>query len=178
MLHGAPIKFEIRSENGATRLTGAFPYNSQTTLGNGRREQFAPGSFRARIESGEPIYLLAGHDIEKPLASTAAGSLTLRDSAEALHLDAYVVPTTSWAQDALAALAAGLTKGISPGFRVPQGGETVSRSADGLLRTVTKADLFEFSLVTRPAYDAAQMSARSWDLTAPAPRPLSILRYR
>src|SRR5262245_14224133 len=101
MLHGAPIKFEIRSENGATRLTGAFPYNSQTTLGNGRREQFAPGSFRSRIDSGENIFLLAGHDIEKPLASTEAGSLTLRDGTDALHLDAYVVPSTSWAQDAL-----------------------------------------------------------------------------
>lgn len=162
MLHGAPIQFEIRSEGGATRLSGRFPYGAEAALGNGRRERFAARAFRSRIEAGEPIFLLAGHDIEKPLASTEAGSLTLRDSAEALHLDAYVVPSTSWAQDALAALAAGLTKGISPGFRVPQGGEVVTQSADGLLRTVTNADLYEFSLVTRPAYDQAQIAARNW----------------
>jgi len=82
-----------------------------------------------------------------------------------LHIEARVVPSTSWANDALAALAAGLTKGISPGFRVAPGGDVVTRSADGLLRTVTRADLFEVSLVTRPAYDAAQIAARSWAIT-------------
>jgi len=98
------------------------------------------------------------------LASTEAGSLTLRDADDALHIEARVAATTSWATDALAALAAGLTKGISPGFRVQSGGDIVTRSADGLLRTVTAADLFEVSLVTRPAYDAAQIAARSWEL--------------
>ncbi|NKL23479.1 HK97 family phage prohead protease [Rhizobium leguminosarum] len=164
MLYGAPISLEIRAEGGATRLTGRFPYGSETTLGNGKRERFATRAFRSRIEARENIFLLAGHDPEKPLASTEAGSLTLRDSDDALHIEARVAPTTSWAQDALAALAAGLTKGISPGFRVSPGGDIVTRSADGLLRTVNAADLFEVSLVTRPAYDQAQIAARSWDL--------------
>ncbi|NLS03293.1 HK97 family phage prohead protease [Rhizobium sp. P32RR-XVIII] len=164
MLYGAPTTFEIRTEGGSTRLSGAFPYGSETTLGNGRRERFAGRAFRARIEAGENIFLLAGHDPEKPLASTEAGSLTLRDDDNALHIEARVAATTSWAHDALAALAAGLTKGISPGFRVSPGGDMVTRSADGLLRTVTTADLFEVSLVTRPAYDQAQIAARSWTL--------------
>jgi HK97 family phage prohead protease len=164
MLFGAPISFEVRTEGGASRLSGRFPYGAETSLGNGRRERFAARAFRSRIEAGENIFLLAGHDPEKPLASTEAGSLTLRDDDEALHIEARVAATTSWANDALAALAAGLTKGISPGFRVQSGGDMVTRSADGLLRTVTAADLFEVSLVTRPAYDAAQIAARSWDL--------------
>lgn len=164
MLWGAPITLEVRAEGGATRLSGRFPYGAETALGTGRRERFAPGAFRSRIMAGENIFLLAGHDPEKPLASTEAGSLTLRDDEDALHIEARVAPTTSWAQDALAALAAGLTKGLSPGFRVPAGGDTVTRSAEGLLRTVTQADLFEVSLVTRPAYDAAQLAARSWTL--------------
>ena len=108
--------------------------------------------------------MLAGHDMQKPLASTEAGSLTLRDGEDALHIEARVAPTTSWAADALAALAAGLTKGLSPGFQVPPGGDVVTRSADGLLRTVTRADLFEISMVTRPAYDAAQIAARNWQV--------------
>lgn len=164
MLFGAPIALEVRSEGGATRLSGRFPYGAETTLGEGRRERFASGAFRARVASGEAIFLLAGHDPEKPLASTEAGSLTLRDDDDALHVEARVAPTTSWAQDALAALSAGLTKGLSPGFRVPSGGDLVTRSGEGLLRTVTRADLLEVSLVTRPAYDAAQLAARSWTL--------------
>jgi HK97 family phage prohead protease len=164
VLYGAPISFEVRTEGGASRLSGRFPYGAETSLGNGRRERFAARAFRSRIEAGENVFLLAGHDPEKPLASTEAGSLTLRDADDALHIEARVAATTSWATDALAALAAGLTKGISPGFRVQSGGDIVTRSADGLLRTVTAADLFEVSLVTRPAYDAAQIAARSWEL--------------
>src|SRR3546814_4816832 len=112
-----------------------------TTLGDGRRERFAARAFRHRIEAGENIFLLAGHDAEKPLASTEAGSLSLRDGDDALHIEARVVASTTWATDALAALAAGLTKGLSPGFRVKPGGDLVTRTAEGLLRTVTAADL-------------------------------------
>jgi HK97 family phage prohead protease len=163
MLWGAPISFEVRAEGGSTLLRGAFPYGSETVLGDGRRERFAARAFRSRIEAGENIFFLAGHDMEKPLASTEAGSLTLRETDDALHIEARVVPSTSWAHDALAALAAGLTKGISPGFRVAPGGDTVTRSAEGeLLRTVNRADLFEISMVTRAAYDQAQIAARNW----------------
>ncbi|MDX1240572.1 HK97 family phage prohead protease [Sinorhizobium medicae] len=164
MLYGAPANFEVRGEGASTVLSGRFPYGAETMLGSGRRERFAARAFSSRIEAGENIFLLAGHDPEKPLASTEAGSLTLRDDDDALHIEARVAATTSWAHDALAALAAGLTKGISPGFRVAPGGDVVTRSADGLLRTVNAAELFEVSLVTRPAYDAAQIAARSWAL--------------
>lgn len=179
MLFGAPTAFEVRAEGGATRLSGRFPYGAETALGEGRRERFAPGAFRARVAAGENVFLLAGHDPEKPLASTEAGSLTLRDDDEALHVEARVAATTSWAADALAALAAGLTRGLSPGFRVPAGGDVVTRAAAGLLRTVTRADLFEVSLVTLPAYGAAQISARSWALAeTPAPRMAHLRRWR
>jgi HK97 family phage prohead protease len=100
----------------------------------------------------------------KPIAWTEAGSLSLRDVDDALHIEARVSPATSWANDVLASLGLGLTKGLSPGFRVPPGGDTVTRSGDDLLRTVQQADLFEVSLVTRPAYSAAQIAARSWAL--------------
>lgn len=180
MLYGAPIAFEVRSEGVATRLSGRFPYGVETTLGDGRRERFAARAFRSRIAAGENIFFLAGHDMEKPLASTEAGSLTLRDDDDALHIEARVVPSTSWAQDVLASLAAGLTKGLSPGFRVAPGGDVVKRSAAGLLRTVSAADLFEVSLVTRAAYDQAQIAARSWQLTdsnIAVPRP-ALARWR
>ncbi len=165
MLYGAPTAFEVRAEGGATRLSGRFPYGAETSLGDGRRERFASRAFRSRIEAGENIFFLAGHDMEKPLASTEAGSLTLRDDDDALVIEARVLPSTSWASDALASLAAGLTKGLSPGFRVAPGGDVVTRSVGVVLRTVTHADLFEISLVTRAAYDQAQIAARSWQVT-------------
>ncbi|WP_206659505.1 HK97 family phage prohead protease, partial [Hansschlegelia zhihuaiae] len=115
------------------------------------------------------IHLLFGHDFSKPLASRAAGALRLTDSDNELTVEATIGGGTSWARDFLAAHAEGLIRGLSPGFRVADGGERVERRGDGVLRTVTAAALFELSAVTRPAYPAAQIEARAWEAaTAPS----------
>lgn len=163
MLWGAAIGgLEVRSEGGATRLRATFPYGTTADLAPGRAEMFAPRAFAARIEAGEEIHLLAGHSYDRPLASTRAGTLSLRDGDDALTLEATVDAATSWARDFLAAHDAGLIRGLSPGFRVDAGGERIERRGDGVLRTITAASLFEVSAVTVPAYPAAQIEARSW----------------
>jgi HK97 family phage prohead protease len=168
MLWGMTLgTLEVRAEGGETRLRASFPYGRETNLAEGRAEVIAPRAFAKRIEAGEDIHLLFGHDYDRPLASRAAGSLTLRDADDALHLEARVAPDTSWARDFLAAHSAGLIRGLSPGFRVPPGGDAVERRGSGLLRTVKAAELFELSAVTVPAYDAAQIEARSWAAADP-----------
>ncbi len=163
MLWGASLgALELRSEGGATRLRAAFPYSAETELAPGRREIIAPRAFAARIEAGADIHLLAGHDYEKPLASRAAGTLTLRDTDAALELEATIDGGTTWARDFLAAHASGLIRGLSPGFRVPTGGERIERRGADLVRTITAAELFELSAVTVPAYSQAQIEARAW----------------
>lgn len=170
MLWGASLgALELRSEGGATRLRAAFPYGAETELAAGRREVIAPRAFSARIEAGEDIHLLAGHDYEKPLASRAAGTLTLRDTDTALELEAMIDAGTTWARDFLAAHASGLIRGLSPGFRVPTGGEKIERRGQDLLRTITAAQLFELSAVTVPAYPQAQIEARAWATGAEPP---------
>lgn len=170
MLWGGNIgALEVRQEGGETRLSARFPYGAQTELAPGRLEVIAPRAFRGRIEAGEDVHLLAGHDYDKPLASRAAGNLTLTDTADALMIEARIDGGTSWARDFLAAHAAGLIRGLSPGFRVPVGGEKVEQRGAGLLRTVTRADLFEVSAVTVPAYPAAQIEARAWQAVGERP---------
>lgn len=164
MLWGASLGgLELRSEGGATHLRAAFPYGAETELAPGRREIFAARAFSDRIEAGEDIHLLAGHDWEKPLASRAAGTLTLTDTDAALVLEARIDGGTSWSRDFLAAHASGLIRGLSPGFMVQPGGEKIENRGVGLLRTVTRAALFELSAVTVPAYPQAQIEARSWE---------------
>ena len=153
---------EIRAEGGSTRLTARFPYGAETELAPGRLEVIAPRAFADRINGGDEIHLLAGHSYDKPLASRSAGTLTLADTDEALEISATLDDGTSWARDFLAAHGSGLIKGLSPGFRVTPGGERIERRGAGMLRTIGKADLFELSAVTRPAYPAAQIEARSW----------------
>lgn len=172
---------EVReSEGGATRLRGIFPYGREASLGRGRTEVIAARAFGERIDAGEEIHLLAGHSFDRPIASRAAGTLELRNTESALEVEARIpgeLRAVSWVADLLAAHAAGLVRGLSPGFRVPPGGERVERRADGLLRTVTRAELFEVSIVTRPAYEAAQVEARCWQTGRGQPRP-ALARWR
>lgn len=164
MLWGGNLgALELRSEGGETRLRATFPYGAETELAPGRHEVIAARAFADRIEAGEDIHLLAGHDFNKPLASRAAGNLTLTDGDDALVIEATIADGTSWARDFLAAHAGGLIRGLSPGFRVERGGERIERRSSGTLRTITRAALMEISAVTRAAYPTAQIEARAWE---------------
>ena len=180
----APVQggLELRQEGSTTVIVGWFPYGEVATLsdtGRPRREVFAPGAFHARTADPEAeIHLLSGHDFNRPLASRKGGSLTLQETPEGLAFEARIPPEvtdTTHARDALALIRSGLAVGLSPGFRVPPNGATVEERDGGLLRTIREAQLFELSIVTRPAYEAAQVEARSWTPTRPA-APVHALR--
>jgi len=194
MLFGAAApSLELRNEDDGSRvLTGRFPYGAMAVLSDGGRrgrplkERFAPRAFGFRVDDPEAeISLLVGHDFGKPLASKLARTLTLTDSDDALTFEARILPdvaSTSHARDALALLSAGLATGLSPGFRMPP--ERAVPNAEEIedepnnpeegqhrarIRTILQALLFEISVVTRPAYDEAQVEARNWNPVAHAP---------
>jgi HK97 family phage prohead protease len=162
---------EVRAEDdGSVRVSGRFPYGQAAQLAPGRSEVFAPGS----LEPRQNTYLLSQHEFARPLASTGAGTLELRQESDALAFEARLSPEvagTSHGRDAVALIRSGLAVGLSPGFRVPPGGERVERRGDGLQRTVTRAELHELSIVTKPAFEAAQVEARSWSATERPWRP-------
>lgn len=165
MLLHAPIAttLETRAESdGSVRVSGAFRYQSVTTLGRyggrERREQFASGAFQF-----DAVDLLSQHTFDRPLASTDSGSLTLRSNEQGLEFEACISPEVagvSYVRDALALIRSGLAKGLSPGFVVED--ETVSEDDAGITRTIRKARLHELSIVTRAAYPQAQVEARNW----------------
>lgn len=178
MLYGGlSTALEVRAdEDGGVRLTGRFPYGELTELAPGRSEIFAVGSLEPRRDT----YLLSQHRFETPLASSGAGSLELRSAEDGLHFEARLSPdvaNTTHGADALALIRSGLAVGISPGFRVAKGGERVEQRAGGLVRTVSRAELHELSIVTRPAYESASVEARCWTPTAPT-RPNATWRWR
>lgn len=187
MLHAAAEGgIEVRQEGDGTRvLSGRFPYGVTATLSDGgrrgrpRKEKFAPRAFSYRVnEPNAEINLLVGHDFGKPLASRLSESLKLTDSNDALTFEARIAPEvadTSHGRDALALLAAGLAVGLSPGFRLPperavENAESIEREPNNpdegehgaIIRTVSAALLYELSIVTRPAFEEAQVEARNW----------------
>ena len=174
-----------RAPGGATRLRGRFPYNKRAVLSDGgktgrpRKEVIASRAFAYRVDDPkEDIHLLIGHSYDRPLASRGAGTLDLKDTADALLFDAVITDEmreVSWVKDALAAIGAGLILGISPGFRIPperavkdaetvedEGSDPENGMHNAIIRTVHAALLYELSLVTRPAYPEAQIEARDW----------------
>jgi HK97 family phage prohead protease len=189
---GAAGELEVRRERGGgTRLRGSFPYGKPAVLSDGgrtgrpKKEVIAPHGFAFRVnDPSKEIHLLLGHDFGQPLASKLTGTLELKDTAEALLLDATITPQiadTSFGRDALAMIGAGLAFGISPGFRLPPEravpraeAETITQEPDrpdegmhrAIIRTVNDALLYELSVVTRPAYKESQIEARNWDLDA------------
>ncbi len=170
---GAGGVLEIRAaSNGAARIAGRFPYGVRAVLSDGagrgrrREERFVPRAFERRIlDPQADIYLLAGHAFDRPLASRAAGSLVVVDNDDALTFEAELareVVETTHGRDALGLLRAGLASGLSPGFVVPPDGERVTDEGEAILRTINRADLFEISIVTVPAYATAQAETRNW----------------
>ena len=180
---------ELRAAgDGTRRLKGRFPYKKRAVIdsgGNGRRpkkEEFAPKAFAFAVDDPDrDIHLLSGHSFDKPLASKKARTLLLTDTDDALSFEAILTPEiqrTSWAQDFMAAFAAGLFGGISPGFRVapPEAVDKAEETTEedptlgnALIRTIFAAILFELSMVTRPAYDETEADLRSFTFD-PVPR--------
>lgn len=180
---------ELRKRaSGAMALHGRFPYNKRAVLSDGgrtgrpKKEVIAPRAFAYRVERPEEdIHLLVGHSFDKPLASRGAGTLDIADSDDALTFTATIteeMQEVSYVQDILAGIAAGLTLGISPGFRLPpkravpepeqiedEGHDPENGAHNAIIRTILAALLYEISIVTRPAYPEAQIEARSWETT-------------
>lgn len=164
MLWGGSLGgLEVRQEGEAVRVAGRFPYDTRTELAPGYFETIARGAFASRVNSDDDLHFLSGHDFEKPLASRKAGTLEVRQDDGALIFEATVAGNTTWARDFLAAHDAGLVRGLSPGFRVEQGGEKITRDGNMMHRRVTRAALVEVSAVTRGAYPSAQIEARNWN---------------
>ncbi|MBI1416079.1 MAG: hypothetical protein GC146_02545 [Limimaricola sp.] len=187
---GAIGELELRrkARDGSRRLRGKFPYKKRAILSDGgrtgrpRKEEFAPHAFAWRInQPDQDIHLLIGHDYGKPLASRSAGTLEIHDAADAVIFDATITPElqgAQYVQDFFAGFVAGLIGGISPGFRIPP--ERVAPKAEvtteeppsegmALIRTIFEALLYEFSMVTVPAYKDTTVEERGGLILPPDP---------
>lgn len=192
---------EIRKRaSGAMALRGRFPYGKPAVLSDGgrtgrpRKEIIAPKAFAYRVDKPEEdLHLLVGHQYSRPLASRGAGTFDVKDSANALTFEATIteeMQEVSYVRDILVSIRAGLTLGISPGFRLPpkravpepekiedEGHDPENGAHNAIIRTVMAALLYEVSIVTRPAYPEAQVEARSWDVARDGIKPAANLNH-
>ena len=159
------INFEMRAVDASgMKFSGyAAVFNSASRDLGGFVEFIKPGAFARSLASRNKIMLLWNHDTSMPLASTRNGSLTLREDARGLFVEA-TLPDTTLGRDIAAQVRSGLTDSMSFGFQVKRD----SWNATGDQRTLEDVALFEVSLVTSEAYSATAgtVSVRNYVATA------------
>lgn len=139
---------ELRA-SGRTLAGTAMRYGDTADV-FGMKERFETGSI---VPASDGVILNLQHDRARPLARSGGGGLELRDSADALGIEA-TLPMTREADDALELVRAGVLRGLSVEFEVLR-----ERFVDGV-RIVSRAILTGIGLVDRPAYPQSVVEAR------------------
>ena len=140
---------ELRAEG--MRLEGTILKYGE--ISPNHQERFLPGAFS--LDAGTTRWLDYRHDRTRVLAHTErGGGLTLRDSPEALLLEAEL-PNLPLSEKALSEIASGALSGLSIEFLAER------ESRDGEIRVVEKADLAGIGLVASPSYPASRVETRA-----------------
>jgi HK97 family phage prohead protease len=146
----------------ATSWSGASrPYFISSRREGMFLEQIARGAFADATAGHDSVDLRLEHREDGPkLASTASNTLRFSDQEKGLLLAAAVRKADPDAQLAVAKIRSGAYSGMSVGMVVRE--DTWGKASDGVtaLRTITRANLAEVSIVHRPANPAAMVEVR------------------
>ncbi|MCK1317187.1 HK97 family phage prohead protease [Bradyrhizobium sp. 23] len=115
-------------------------------------EQFDAAAFDSFFSASQDVVALWSHQDDRPLGRMSNRTLRVKPDAVGLWYTLTPDPTSPDGQEAIASVRSGLVHQVSISFWPDE--ETWSwADADTPLRTITKADLRELSLVTWPAYE-------------------------
>jgi HK97 family phage prohead protease len=151
---------DLAHTEGRTISGIAVPFNSPTTVYEAGRifdETWLPGSTKEAIaRRGDRMRLLGFHDSR---AFPIGKPTQMQDRTDGMWFEAYIADTRD-GNDALELLKIGALDGVSVGFSVPDGGDSWTPREDGTYdRTISRANIREFSLVNFPAFDDARVTS-------------------
>jgi Escherichia/Staphylococcus phage prohead protease len=155
---------ELRAGDGdGMTLAGyAAKFNTPTVIANKFREIIAPGAFTRALAAKQDVRALFNHDVNTVLGRTASGTLALAEDSTGLLFLCQLDPSNTEHKNIYASVKRQNISEMSFAF-LPNGenGEEWRQSKDGLVRTLRDVDLFDISVVTRPAYAGTSVQARS-----------------
>lgn len=139
-------------------------YNSVSEIFPGVYEKIATGAFSESLASFRTIKSFINHNPTKILSTTRSEpALEILDGDKFLEFTAPIPPTT-YGKDLIINLERGNIKGASFSFTIAENGDTYKKLSDGsLLRTITKAEIYEVGPVTNPAYEQTEVNLRNKD---------------
>lgn len=156
---------EFREDGDAAAISGyAAVFDKETVIGGGSwgfREVIAPTAFDEAIERDD-VRALFNHNPDILLGRTKSGTLRLDVDKKGLKYDVDL-PDTAAAKDVRTLIKRGDVSGSSFAFRVDEDEWDESDAKKGKLplRRILRAELFDVSPVTYPAYPQTSVSARS-----------------
>jgi HK97 family phage prohead protease len=143
-----PCAFEMKSLSADGTFEG---YASVFNNVDSQRDRVHPGAFKASIkERDKPVQLLWQHQWDKPIGVITA----LFEDARGLVVKGKLLMDVAQAREAYALLKAGVVRGLSIGYSVKRS----RRNPDSGIRELLDLNLWEISLVTQPANEAAQVT--------------------
>ena len=107
-----------------------------------------PGAYTETIKARRPL-MLYGHNPGRVIGKWTE----IAEDSKGLLVRGEFTPGHSDAQDVYASLKHGALNGLSIGFRIPEGGAEMAEER----RLLKRIDLFEISVVSMPADDAARI---------------------
>lgn len=158
-----PSKVEIRSNADGSRSISGYGvvWNSLSEDMGNWKEKIAPGAFTESLKTINPDPLiLYSHDDASILGRVSSGTATVQEDSTGVRFTCKL-PDTGPARDLIALAERGDLRSCSFGFSVPEGGDNWQDGGDFAIRNVTKAVLWEISIVGSPAYQASSFSLRS-----------------
>ena len=154
-------------------ITGyAVSFNEETVIAGLFREKVAPGAFDKSLRERPDVLTLYGHDYNRVLGRTIAGTLTLRPDRVGLDFSLTPDETTPDGQTAIGTVGRQDVRGCSFGFRVTRETWDEGDYDELPLRIVEEAELYEVTLTAAPAYPttSAALMERSAENKAAAVR--------
>lgn len=162
------ITAELRTTGDEMALVGrAASFNSLSKDLGGFREKIAPSAFSRSLRAGADVKFLVNHDPNHILGRTKSGTLQLSADSDGLNFRCHLNKDSQYHRDIYAAVKRGDLTECSFAFTVPKGGDSWADGTDPdsgarcAFRTLTDVDLVDASLVTYPAYNETNASARS-----------------
>lgn len=156
-----PVELRAEKREDKTKIVGhAAVFNTLSVELWGFREEVAPGAFTDSIKEDD-IRALFNHDPNLILGRNVSGTLTLREDDKGLFYE-IDPPDTQTARDLVVSIERGDISQNSFAFTVLPDGAKWREDANGtLIRTITRAKLYDISPVTYPAYIDTDVSLRS-----------------
>ena len=140
----------------------AIVFNSESRDLGGFTEIVAPNALDGALESNTDVLALYGHDYQNVLGRQSAGTLKLSKDERGIKFN-LDLPNTQLGRDVYTLVERGDLKGNSFGFTVNRDNWDKDKSGK-VVRTIEEVkDLFEISIVSLPAYEATELTMRSFD---------------